>query len=338
MKKASIALILITVLLLFTLSGCTPIGKAGWATRQSIGNITQDVIIQQCVDSDGKQIDPYTQNYVTYNNQRYYDRCIAGGSGIMEEATCTRNTLVYQQYPCGKEGNICYNGACVKPGECAIPLDCGLDEPVGMPYCRGNDIALDFRIFECNPQGNIAFIAPGAICTDKITRLKLHTCSNSTQCDGGTCLTPCKSDNDCTSGSTDKCIRGFCTVDNTYYTYCYDSDHTKPNIDLLNDYSFMIPSTTIRITPPQEGAPTVMYFNDFCDILVRIGGKVQPGVVNPNPTVVEEHYCQNNQVRIHHTVECSNLQPIGTYQSCQFYRSHQTNRYVGWPANIGACS
>ncbi|MBW3010691.1 hypothetical protein KY335_05120 [Candidatus Woesearchaeota archaeon] len=294
MKKASFALIVIMSFLLFTLVGCTPIGKARWATEFSATGLAG------CIDSDGKAIDPYNQNYVTYNNQKYYDQCIVGGSGIMEEATCHRDTFSYQQYSCGNEGMICYNGACVRPGECAIPLDCGLDEPIGMPYCQRNNIMLDLRIFECTPQGNQAFIVPGSVCTNKIINLQLYTCPNGTEC-----------------------VDGTCTDHDTLYQYCYDSDNTKENLDLFNDTSFSIPSTTLRIQPPQEGAPTVMYFNDFCDV--------------NNPVIVEEKYCKNNQVETH-IVECSNLEPRGAFQNCQLYRNLQTNRYVAWPTNIGACS
>ncbi|MDO8459869.1 MAG: hypothetical protein Q7S74_02045 [Nanoarchaeota archaeon] len=130
----------------------------------------------------GEQCDSGSQNGNACTPQ-------AGGSCTYCSSTC--HTVAVQ----GPPENI----------TCNTSADCGINGVIGSPFCSGNNITQNFRLFTCNNAG-----MPISFCSNSTNTQTVQQCINS--CSNGQCTNPppvCNTNSDCNDNNPltlDQCI------------------------------------------------------------------------------------------------------------------------------------
>ncbi len=91
---------------------------------------------------------------------------------------------------------------------CSQNSDCGIDGPLGSPFCTANNVTQQFQSFTCNSPGT-----PSSFCSSQTTQQTIQVCTAS--CSNGQCTTPpieCFTNSDC--GIDGLFGNNFCSANN----------------------------------------------------------------------------------------------------------------------------
>ncbi len=299
---------------------CRILGKIcrnGACVNPSTPQLTRPPIPQKCI--------PKTCQSLGFQCGQASDGC----GGILDCGACLR-------------GLSCWNGKCQPPGKCAIDLDCGLNAPVGKPYCQGQNIYQEIMVYKCAIDGGGKQVMytrfPGSTCINKTFTSYLFTCPSGTSCQQGLCFKHCSSDADCLTRDRTRdgvyinlsCLNGLCPLltaeDMTPYGYCLDSDRTKPNLNIRDyfnsgDSSFTMPGYILTLQADSR-MPARYIFDDLEHMATGTG-------------FLREWLCQNSTtLRSYAFINCPEILPS---LSSRLYFTSVFNQYLPYNVNVGFC-